>query len=216
MRSCVRFPDVPVTVKVRSGWDPEDVTAMRFACAAAQAGVKAIMVHARFASQGFGGTADWSVIGAVKEAVQGAIPVIGNGDIETPQDARRMIAENRLRCGNDRARGDGQPLAPGRGSASIWRPAFSRPNRPLRSASRSHGNTRSFRSRSRANPSVVANCAACSATTSGVSAAARAFAAHFRQSQRSTRSSAFWTRVLSWREEHRPATDAGIGELVAR
>ena len=66
---------------------------MRFARAAADAGVKAITVHARFASQGFGGTADWSVIGQVKEAVDGAIPVVGNGDIETPQDARRMMAE---------------------------------------------------------------------------------------------------------------------------
>jgi nifR3 family TIM-barrel protein len=86
-------PDVPVTVKVRSGWDPSDVTAMRFARAAAEAGVKAITVHARFASQGFTGTADWSIIGQVKEAVNGAIPVIGNGDIETPQDAKRMMAE---------------------------------------------------------------------------------------------------------------------------
>ena len=86
-------PDVPVTVKVRSGWDQRDVTAMRFARAAAAAGVKAITVHARFASQGFTGTADWDVIGRVKEAVDGAIPVVGNGDIETPQDARRMMEQ---------------------------------------------------------------------------------------------------------------------------
>jgi nifR3 family TIM-barrel protein len=85
-------PGAPVTVKVRSGWDPRDVTAMRFARAAEQAGVKAVSVHARFASQGFTGTADWDIIGAVKAAV-GNIPVIGNGDIETPQDARRMIAQ---------------------------------------------------------------------------------------------------------------------------
>lgn len=84
---------VPVTVKVRSGWDSKDVTAVRFAVAAANVGVKAITVHARFASQGFSGVADWSIIGRVKEAVNGAIPVIGNGDIETPQDAKRMIAE---------------------------------------------------------------------------------------------------------------------------
>ncbi len=84
---------VPVTVKVRSGWDSKDVTAIRFAKAAANVGVKAITVHARFASQGFTGTADWSVIGQVKEAVNGLIPVIGNGDIETPQDAKRMLAE---------------------------------------------------------------------------------------------------------------------------
>lgn len=83
---------VPVTVKVRSGWDPRDVTAVRFARAAEAAGVSAISVHARFASQGFSGTADWSIIGQVKQAV-GRIPVIGNGDIETPQDARRMMHE---------------------------------------------------------------------------------------------------------------------------
>jgi nifR3 family TIM-barrel protein len=83
-------PEVPVTVKVRSGWDPRDVTAVRFARAAEQAGVKAVTVHARFASQGFTGTADWNIIGEVKQAVS-RIPVVGNGDIETPQDARRML-----------------------------------------------------------------------------------------------------------------------------
>ena len=85
-------PEVPVTVKVRSGWDPRDVTAVRFARAAEQAGVKAVTVHARFASQGFSGEADWDIIGQVKVAVSD-IPVIGNGDIETPQDARRMLRE---------------------------------------------------------------------------------------------------------------------------
>jgi nifR3 family TIM-barrel protein len=86
-------PQVPVTVKIRSGWDPRDVTAVRFARAAADAGVKAITVHARFASQGFTGTADWSVIGRVKESVGARIPVVGNGDVETPQDARRMLEQ---------------------------------------------------------------------------------------------------------------------------
>ena len=86
-------PHVPVTVKVRSGWDSRDETAPRFAKAAAALGAKAITVHARFASQGFTGVADWSVIARVKESVGDAIPVIGNGDIETPQDARRMLSE---------------------------------------------------------------------------------------------------------------------------
>ncbi|GAB4465063.1 MAG: tRNA dihydrouridine synthase DusB [Armatimonadaceae bacterium] len=86
-------PQVPVTVKVRSGWQQGDVTAIRFARAARDLGVKAVTVHARFASQGFSGEADWSVIGQVKEAVGDSIPVVGNGDIETPQDARRMLDE---------------------------------------------------------------------------------------------------------------------------
>ncbi|MBC8102357.1 MAG: tRNA dihydrouridine synthase DusB [Cytophagales bacterium] len=89
-------PEVPVTVKVRSGWDSKDVTAIRFARAAADIGVKAVTVHARFASQGFSGEADWGVIAKVKESLIGGgfdIPLIGNGDIETPQDARRMLEE---------------------------------------------------------------------------------------------------------------------------
>ncbi len=90
-------PEVPVTVKVRSGWDSRDVTAIRFAKAAANLGVKAVTVHARFASQGFSGQADWSVIGQVKETLLAGgfddVPLIGNGDIETPQDARRMLQE---------------------------------------------------------------------------------------------------------------------------
>lgn len=83
-------PSVPVTVKVRSGWQQGDITAIRFARAAADLGAKSIAVHARFASQGFTGTADWSVIAQVKEAVGDRIPVVGNGDIETPGDALRM------------------------------------------------------------------------------------------------------------------------------
>ncbi len=86
-------PSLPVTVKVRSGWDASDLTAIRFAKAAAALGAKAVAVHARFASQGFSGSADWSVIARVKEAVGDTIPVIGNGDIESPQDARRMRDE---------------------------------------------------------------------------------------------------------------------------
>lgn len=86
-------PDKPVTVKVRSGWQQGDLTAVRFAVAAADLGAKAIAVHARFASQGFTGNADWSVIARVKDALGDRIPVIGNGDVETPQDAQRMRDE---------------------------------------------------------------------------------------------------------------------------
>ena len=92
VEAVVKAVDVPVTVKIRSGWEPDNPTAVPFAQAAEQAGVRAIAVHARFAEQGFSGKADWSVIREVKEAVTN-IPVLGNGDIFTAADARRMFVE---------------------------------------------------------------------------------------------------------------------------
>ncbi len=91
VEAVVKAVNVPVTVKVRSGLDPEHITAIEFARVAEQVGVKAIAVHGRTASQGFTGTADWDVIRRVKEAVN--IPVIGNGDVKNAADAARMLAE---------------------------------------------------------------------------------------------------------------------------
>ncbi len=82
---------IPVTVKIRSGWDPSQTTGIDFARRAQDAGASAIAVHARYASQGFTGHADWSIIRRVKDVV--TIPVIGNGDVESVEDAQRMFDE---------------------------------------------------------------------------------------------------------------------------
>ena len=91
VEAVVKAVNVPVTVKIRAGWDERNPTAVEFARAAEGVGVKAIAVHARFATQGFTGEPDWSWIRRVKEAV--SIPVIGNGDVLNADDAARMFAE---------------------------------------------------------------------------------------------------------------------------
>ena len=82
---------IPLTIKIRSGWDATGEQACRIARIAEDRGVDAIAVHPRSATQQFSGRADWSVIAAVKKAV--AIPVIGNGDIFSAADAVNMLAE---------------------------------------------------------------------------------------------------------------------------
>lgn len=91
VEAVVKAVNVPVTVKVRSGWDAEHITAIEFARAAELAGVKAIAVHARTAEQAFTGSANWDIIRQVKETVT-SIPVIGNGDVKSADDAVRMMA----------------------------------------------------------------------------------------------------------------------------
>jgi tRNA-dihydrouridine synthase B len=93
MSGVVRASRVPVTVKIRVGWDANDIVAVDFAQAAESAGVAAVTVHGRTKTQGFSGRADWDMIKLVKDSV--GIPVIGNGDVRSARDAKRMLEETR-------------------------------------------------------------------------------------------------------------------------
>ena len=87
----VKSVRVPVTVKIRSGWDESNINCVEVAKIIEKSGASAITLHARTRSQGYSGKADWSLIKQVKENVN--IPVIGNGDVTTPELAKKMLDE---------------------------------------------------------------------------------------------------------------------------
>ncbi len=91
VEAIVKAVPVPVTVKTRAGWDYGHLATAGLARRLEEAGAQAFALHARFAVQGHSGDADWNLIAEIKQAV--TKPVVGNGDIKTPQDAARMLAE---------------------------------------------------------------------------------------------------------------------------
>ena len=117
-------PGVPVTIKIRAGWEDGAINCVEVARAAEEAGAAAVALHGRTRSQGYSGRARWELIGAVKAAV--GIPVLGSGDVWTAADALRMRAETgcdavlvaRGACGNPwifrelRAAERGEPVPP--------------------------------------------------------------------------------------------------------
>lgn len=93
VKAVVEAVKVPVTVKIRSGWDSNNINAVEIAKVIEKAGASAITVHGRTRAQGYSGKADWNIIKEVKEKV--SIPVIGNGDITSAYDAEKMLKETK-------------------------------------------------------------------------------------------------------------------------
>ena len=89
VETAVKNAKVPITVKIRKGWDSEHIVALEIAKIIEKAGAAAITVHGRTRAQFYSGEADWEIIKKVKESVN--IPIIGNGDVNSPEKAKEML-----------------------------------------------------------------------------------------------------------------------------
>ena len=94
VKTAVENASVPVTVKIRLGWDSENIVAVEAAKIIEKAGASAITVHGRTRSQYYSGQADWNMIKKVKDSV--SIPVIGNGDIRSGRDAKKALEQSNV------------------------------------------------------------------------------------------------------------------------
>lgn len=93
VKAVVENTKTPISVKIRSGWDEKNINAVEVSKKIEQAGASLIAIHARTRKQGYSGKANWDIIKQVKENVK--IPVIGNGDIKTIYDAKKMLEETK-------------------------------------------------------------------------------------------------------------------------
>ncbi len=89
VKSIVKTTKLPVTVKTRLGWDSKNIVILDVAQMVEQAGAKALTIHCRTREQGHSGSADWTWLEKIKKIV--SIPIVGNGDVESPLDAKRMF-----------------------------------------------------------------------------------------------------------------------------
>lgn len=89
IKAVVKSTNIPVTVKFRKGWDEENINAVEFAKMAEDSGASAVTIHGRTRHQFYSGDADWNIIAEIKQTLK--IPVVGNGDIFSAQDAKKMF-----------------------------------------------------------------------------------------------------------------------------